>query len=85
MAAARCKERHPLTLVRTAGDVPAVAGAYVLAIELADPLDVAVGGKKRWALPAGRYLCSANGAGGLKARIARHMRAASRCIGMWIA
>jgi len=51
----------------TAETVPAVPGAYVLAVAL----DCAAAG-----LPPGRYLyCgSAKGPGGLKARLARHMR-----------
>ena len=55
--------------------MPCVAGAYVLVIELAEPLVVCIGGKAA-PLPAGRYLyCgSAKGPGGIRARVARHMR-----------
>lgn len=61
---------------RTANDVPPVPGAYVLAIDLAAPAVVRVGRNAPQTLPAGRYLyCgSAKGPGGLKARLARHMR-----------
>lgn len=51
-------------------------GAYVLAIELAKPITVRIRTRSRELLVAGRYLyCgSARGPGGLRARIARHMR-----------
>lgn len=51
-------------------------GAYVLAIRLAQPLHVFISGRIAGTLPAGRYLyCgSARGPGGLRARIARHLR-----------
>jgi hypothetical protein len=69
------EHRRP-RLFRTTADIPALAGAYVLMIDLAKPVAVAVGGGKACALRAGRYLyCgSAKGPGGMKARIARHMR-----------
>lgn len=59
-----------------ARDIPPVAGAYVLVIELAAPVALAIGRKPVRLLPAGLYLyCgSAHGPGGLRARIARHMR-----------
>ncbi|MGJ0532982.1 GIY-YIG nuclease family protein [Methylocystis sp.] len=54
---------------------PAAPGAYALWLRLASPLDVRVG-KISATLPAGDYLyCgSARGPGGLRARLARHMR-----------
>ncbi len=60
----------------TADDIPALPGAYVLAIELSRPIALALADRPPVSLPAGRYLyCgSAKGAGGLRARIARHMR-----------
>ena len=70
----RCKQLTDFWT--TADDVPAVAGAYVLAIELPEPVAVGIGGKPPALLACGRYLyCgSANGPGGLRARLARHMR-----------
>ena len=57
-----------------AHDIPDVSGAYVLAINLSEP--VAVSLKPSALLVPGRYLyCgSAKGPGGLRARLARHMR-----------
>lgn len=57
-------------------DVPALPGAYVLVIDLADPLTCRLGTRRTVWLPAGRYAyCgSARGPGGLAARIARHLR-----------
>ena len=62
-------------LVQTAADIPDLAGAYVLVIDLAEPVRVTIGGHT-WRLESGRYLyCgSAHGPGGLRARVARHMR-----------
>jgi Uri superfamily endonuclease len=59
-----------------ADDAPSLPGAYILAIELAQPLTVALRGKPATILRPGRYLyCgSARGPGGLKARLGRHMR-----------
>ncbi len=76
MTTAPARELARSRLFRTAADIPACAGAYVLVIDLAKSIKVAVGGRAPCALPAGRYLyCgSARGPGGLKARIARHMR-----------
>ena len=60
----------------TAADVPSLPGAYVLVLETSKPLIVAIAGTPRKRLGPGRYLyCgSAWGRGGLKARVARHMR-----------
>ncbi|MGQ9368556.1 GIY-YIG nuclease family protein [Azospirillum sp. ST 5-10] len=56
--------------------MPAVPGAYVLAIRLDTAVPVALPGRAAAVLPPGRYLyCgSARGPGGLRARLARHMR-----------
>jgi Uri superfamily endonuclease len=76
MATAPAREHGRPRLFRTAADIPARAGAYVLVIDLAKSIEVAIGGRAPCALRAGRYLyCgSARGPGGLKARIARDMR-----------
>lgn len=60
----------------TLDDVPDVRGAYVLLIEMRRPMKIKLAGKIAGALAPGRYLyCgSAKGPGGLRARIARHMR-----------
>ncbi len=59
-----------------ARNTPDVPGAYVLVVELTRPVEVRLRSRPRELLPAGRYLyCgSAKGPGGLRARIARHMR-----------
>jgi Uri superfamily endonuclease len=59
-----------------ADDVPSLPGAYVLAVEIVKPVKVAIPGQPTKRLGPGRYLyCgSAWGPGGLKARLARHMR-----------
>ncbi|WP_245431312.1 GIY-YIG nuclease family protein [Rhodoplanes roseus] len=60
----------------SAAALPALAGAYVLAIELPGPVPLRLAGRMAGSLPAGRFLyCgSARGPGGLRARIARHLR-----------
>jgi Uri superfamily endonuclease len=60
----------------SAEKIPKLPGAYVLAIELSQPIVVKLGNGPAISLAAGRYLyCgSAKGPGGLRARIARHMR-----------
>jgi Uri superfamily endonuclease len=60
----------------TADDVPAVSGAYVLAISLSEMIVVSISGKPSAPLAPGHYLyCgSAKGPAGLRARLARHMR-----------
>ncbi len=65
----------PLIFCASAVSAPAAPGAYALWLRLASPLDVRAG-TRRGVLPAGDYLyCgSANGPGGLRARLARHMR-----------
>ncbi len=54
-------------------EAPSLPGAYVIAIELAETVMVKIG-RAAISLPGGRYLyCgSANGPGGLKARLSRH-------------
>lgn len=61
---------------RDASDIPATPGAYVLLVRLDRPALVRLPGRKDAPLAAGRYLyCgSARGPGGMKARLARHMR-----------
>jgi len=63
----------------SAAEAPTTAGAYVLALRLDAPLPVRVG-KTSASLPAGDYLyCgSARGPGGLRARLARHIRPQKR-------
>jgi histidyl-tRNA synthetase len=55
--------------------MPAVGGAYVLVVRLSTPISINIRGKT-WTLAPGKYLyCgSAKGPGGLKRRLARHMR-----------
>jgi len=52
-----------------------VPGSYLLLLELAEPLTIIIR-KRDWQLSAGLfvYAGSANGAGGLKARLTRHFR-----------
>jgi Uri superfamily endonuclease len=59
-----------------ADEAPPLPGAYAMAIEFAETVAVTLYGRPPIALSAGRYLyCgSANGPGGLKARLSRHMR-----------
>lgn len=61
---------------RGAERLPAVPGAYVLILELEAEVMVRLPGRPDAVLPPGRYLyCgSARGPGGIKARVARHMR-----------
>lgn len=61
---------------RTAAAAPSTPGSYVLVVDLPVRLAVTIAGKHVGTLPRGRYLyCgSAKGPGGLRARLARHMR-----------
>lgn len=73
------RTENPLGIGTTrlsAAGLATVPGAYVLAIALAAPVRVSLAGRMAVTLPAGRYLyCgSARGPGGLRARIARHLR-----------
>jgi Uri superfamily endonuclease len=55
---------------------PPLGGAYVLFIEVAVPLEITVGRLGPYALSPGiyAYVGSAYGPGGLRARLARHLR-----------
>ena len=55
---------------------PAEPGTYVLLIDVTDPLELTVGKLGRVGLPPGRYayVGSAHGPGGLRGRLARHVR-----------
>ena len=68
-----------LSFIRSAREAPAAPGAYVLLVELSRPL-AARAGRSGATLAPGRYLyCgSAKGPGGLRARLARHMRQGKR-------
>lgn len=57
-------------------DAPPVPGAYVIAIRIDKPVIARIAGRPVGTLPPGRYLyCgSANGPGGLRARLVRHAR-----------
>jgi len=61
--------------IAAASDAPALPGAYVLVIALAQSLVVTLPNHSRHVLEPGRYLyCgSARGPGGLRARLSRHM------------
>jgi Uri superfamily endonuclease len=58
-----------------AAEAPSLPGAYAMAIELADTAVVMLSGRLPIALPAGRtFIVALLKAGGLKARLSRHMR-----------
>ena len=63
--------------VRAAAEAPAVPGAYLLLVALPVPLSVTLPHRPETTLSPGRYLYagSARGPGGLRARLARHLRA----------
>ena len=65
----------------TADRIPALPGAYLLLVELREVTFVKLPDKPKACLTPGRYIYagSANGPGGLKARVSRHMRRAKRC------
>jgi len=65
-----------LQFCATADAAPSAPGAYILQIDIAESVSVTIAGQSATELTAGRYLyCgSAKGAGGLRARLARHMR-----------
>ena len=65
----------------TADRIPASPGAYLLLVELREVTFVKLPSKPSLSLMPGRYIYagSANGPGGLKARVSRHMRRAKRC------
>ena len=60
----------------TADAAPSAPGAYILQVDIAENALVTIAGRSPTELTAGCYLyCgSANGPGGLRARLARHMR-----------
>ncbi len=60
----------------SADAAPSAPGAYVLQIDLAEPVLVRIADRPVTELSAGRYFyCgSAKGPGGLRSRLARHMR-----------
>ena len=66
----------PLQFCANANAAPSAPGAYILKIELAETVLVTIAHRRPAALPPGCYFyCgSANGPGGLKSRLARHMR-----------
>jgi Uri superfamily endonuclease len=66
----------PQLFYTNGSEIPSVPGAYVLAIDIGKSVTVTIPGRPRKRLPPGRYLyCgSAWGPGGLRARLARHMR-----------
>lgn len=61
---------------RDAQNLPALPGAYVLVLDLAEDVVLQLPRKPEAVLAPGRYLYfgSARGLGGIKARVARHMR-----------
>ena len=63
--------------VRSAAEAPALPGAYLLVVALPASLNVTLPNRPAATLAPGRYLYagSARGPGGLRARLARHMRA----------
>jgi len=65
-----------LEFCANADAAPSVPGAYILQIDLSEPVLVRIARKQYIELSAGRYFyCgSANGPGGLRSRLARHMR-----------
>jgi Uri superfamily endonuclease len=60
--------------------LPAAPGSYLLLLDLAAPTRLMVGRLGTFDFPAGRYAYagSARGAGGLRARVARHLRSEKR-------
>lgn len=66
--------------VGTAGEAPIAPGAYLLLLTMAAPVSIVLPGRAPVTLPPGRYLYagSARGPGGVRARLARHMRTDKR-------
>ncbi len=56
-------------------------GAYLLFIDIIQPLRLEVGALGMTSLPAGRYVYVGSACGGIEARIARHRRLAERKTG----
>ena len=65
-----------LQFCTTADAAPSAPGAYILQIDLAESVSVTIADQSPTELTPGRYFyCgSAKGPGGLRARLARHMR-----------
>ena len=63
-----------------AEEMPDDAGAYVLVIDLSDPIDLKFAAIPEATLHPGRYFYvgSARGGGGIRARVRRHMRRPKR-------
>lgn len=63
-----------------AADLPAAPGSYLLLLDLDTTARLTVGRLGTFEFPAGRYAYagSARGPGGLRARVARHIRAEKR-------
>ena len=63
-----------------AADLPTAPGSYLLLLDLSTPTRITVGRLGTFDFPAGRYAYagSARGSGGLRARVARHLRAEKR-------
>jgi len=59
-------------------EIPAAPGAYVLLFQFAEPVRLVVGALGERLFPAGYYLYVGSALGGLRARLARHLRAAKR-------
>lgn len=61
-------------------DWPALPGVYALVLEVNEPLEIQVRQLGRFELAPGRYayVGSAHGSGGLRARLARHLRPVKR-------
>jgi Uri superfamily endonuclease len=67
----------PARFITNAAEAPALPGAYLLLVTLPAPLLIALPGRPEATLHPGLYLYagSARGPGGLRARLARHLRA----------
>ncbi len=67
---------EPFSAVRSPTEIPHAPGAYLLLIRLAQPTPLPIARYAGIILPPGWYVYAgnANGAGGMRARIARHLR-----------
>ena len=65
-----------MRFIRSAAEAPALPGAYLLLVALPAPLRISLPRLPPTTLPPGHYVYagSARGPGGLRARLARHMR-----------
>jgi Uri superfamily endonuclease len=61
-------------------DIPPLKGIYLLLIRVEEEAKICLKGDRRWLIPPGNYFYagSAKGPGGLKARIARHLKRGKR-------